>query len=124
LTAEEVVEACCAAWSDRDLEGTLAWLDKSCIYDIHVPTDVLHFAGRHEGKPAIRKCLAAVLEEYGFLAYALDWLTSSGSDVHSQIVYYYTHMESGQQIDGASVSFGVSRTTRSCRSTNTTTSRC
>ena len=95
-----VVEACYAAWAARDLQGVLDGIAPNCIYTLHVPTDVVHFGGVHCGRPAIRTCLSEILREYGFLAYAVDHMTVEDDTVRAQVVFYYQHMESGQQLDG------------------------
>src|SRR5262245_59110330 len=97
---ESVVRGCYAAWSERDLERILGYLSEDCVYDLHVPPDVLAFAGRHVGRDAIRRCLEAILAEFSFLAHAVDWLVVDGEVARSRVVYYYRHNESGDQLDG------------------------
>ena len=95
-----VVEATYAAWAARDLDGTLAHMADDCTYTMHVPTEVLAYGGAHHGKTAIAQCLKAILEDYGFVAYAVDWLAVDGENARAQVVYYYSHTESGVQLDG------------------------
>ena len=94
-----VVEGVYAAWATRDLAGTLADLADDCVYNLHVPTDVVPYGGSHHGKAAIAPCLEAILVDYGFLAYAVDGLSVDGEIARAQVVYYYRHTDSGQQIE-------------------------
>ena len=97
---EAVVQACYAAWSERSVDGVLGHLSDDCVYTMHLPVDVLAFAGRHVGKSAIGGCLHAILEEFSFVAYAVDWLTVDGETARARVVYYYRHNENGDQLEG------------------------
>lgn len=97
---ESVVRSCYAAWANRDIDATLAVMAEDCVFDLHVPTDVLPFGGAHRGKAAIADCLGAILIDYSFIAYAVDWLVVEGDLARAQIVYYYQHIDSAQSIDG------------------------
>ena len=100
LDTRHVVETTYAAWAARDLPGTLAAMADDCVYALHVPTSVVPYGGVHRGKAAISACLQAILADYGFLAYAVDKLVVDGEVARAQIIYYYRHTDSGQQIDG------------------------
>lgn len=95
-----VIEKCYQAWAAREIDGTLEQMADDCIYRLHVPIDVLPYGGVHLGKTAIAGCLATILDDYDFLAYAVDNLTVVGEIGRAQVVYYFRHLESGQQIDG------------------------
>jgi ketosteroid isomerase-like protein len=103
LTSEEVlslVGACYAAWERRDIPGLIANFSDNSVYTIHVPTDVLSFAGEHRGKAALKACLEEILSQFSFLAYAVDGIFVTGDVARAQVVYYYRHTESGAQLDG------------------------
>ena len=97
---EAIVQSCYSAWAARNVEGVLANLSDRCVNDLHLPVDVVAFAGRHVGKAAIGHCLRAIIEEFSFLAYAVDWLTVDGETARARVVYYYRHNESGDQLEG------------------------
>lgn len=102
-TSEEVlslVQGCYAAWQQCDTEGVIANFADDCVYTINVPTDILSFAGTHRGRAAVKACLDEVLEQFSFLAYAVDGIFVNGDIARAQVIYYYQHTESGAQLDG------------------------
>lgn len=100
VTAEEIVRSCARAWAVQDLEGTLAYMSEDCVYNLHLPPDLFAFAGRHEGKSAVRRALGGILESFTVIAFALDWVQVRDDAVHSQSVYFFRHKASGQELDG------------------------
>ena len=97
---EEIVRNCYDAWAKHDLDAVVASMAENCVYTVHVPVDVLSFAGPHHGRQAIRACLTQVLEQFSFLAHVVDALHVSCNAARAQVVYYYLHTGSGEQIDG------------------------
>jgi ketosteroid isomerase-like protein len=95
-----VVKQCYRAWEAREIERILAVAADDCRYHIHVPQDLLHFAGLHAGKEAVRRCLQMIQQELEFLAFAVDWIRDGGDSIRARIVYYYRHPGSGEQMEG------------------------
>lgn len=100
LNPLEIVRSCFNAWSAGDLAGVLDRVGENCVYVLNVPTDVLSYGGRHEGKAAISTCLAAIRSEFHFLAYAQPALKQEGEIVRGQIVFYFQHRKTGELLDG------------------------
>ena len=97
--AVRLVKRCYDAWDKKDLDSLMACCVPDAVYQIHVPTDILRFAGRHDGIDEIRACLATILAEYVFLAFAVDWIRGSGDTVRARVLYYYRHPVTGDQFD-------------------------
>jgi ketosteroid isomerase-like protein len=97
----ELVASCYAAWSERRLDHLLNAVSDDCVYTMHVPEALLAFAGRHEGREAIRACLESILVEFADVLMVVDdWTHGAGEIVRTRVVYYYTHPETGDQLDG------------------------
>jgi ketosteroid isomerase-like protein len=96
----DIVRHCFNAWSAGDLPGVMSLLSPHCIYDLHVPVDVLSYGGRHEGKDAIEACLMAIRAEFHFMAYAIGALKEDGDLVRGQITFYFRHRKTGELLDG------------------------
>ena len=94
-----LVRRCYDTWDEKDVDAIMACCAADAVYHVHVPSDVLRFAGRHEGHAAIRACLEAILAEYDFLAFAVDWISGTGATVRARVLYYYRHPVTGDQFD-------------------------
>ena len=95
-----LVEACYDAWAASDIDYIIDKLSPDSVYQIHAPRDVLHFAGRHEGRAAIRACLETIKRDFDFLAFAVDAINGGSSTARARIVFYYKDPDTNSQLDG------------------------
>ncbi len=98
----EVVRKCFAAWSAGDLTSVIDHMSDDCIYDLHVPTDVLPYGGQHEGKAAILDALRSIRAEFHFLVWEMNGLRQDGDIVRGQIIFYFKDRATGEIMDGRS----------------------
>lgn len=98
----QLVAGCYKSWTEGRIDRLLDVLADDCVYTMHVPRELLAFAGRHEGSEAIRTCLHDIIAESDFLLYAVDdWSHGAGEIVRTRVVYYFFHPDTGDQLDGA-----------------------
>lgn len=95
-----LVDSCYAAWMAGEIDFIVGRCHPDCVYQIHAPRDVLHFAGRYEGRAAIGHCLEIVKREFDFLAFGVDALNGGNGTVRARIVFYYKDPETNSQLDG------------------------
>ena len=94
-----LVRSCYAAWGADEIGRVLDMAHDDAAYRIHVPRQVLPFAGNHLGKPAIRRCLETIKRDFHFLAFGVDWIRANEDTIRARIVYYYRHEPTGEQLE-------------------------
>jgi ketosteroid isomerase-like protein len=95
-----VLEAGYAAWAARDLEGTLAVFAEDVVFAIHLPEDVVPFAGEVQGRDKLAPRLQAIIDEFDFLEYVPLQITAQGGSFHSRVRFHYRHKETGLEYEG------------------------
>ncbi len=99
-SSKEIVEQAYAAWAARDLAGALACAADDIEFIMHLPSDVVPFAGPMRGREALAQNLQTVLDEFDFLAYEPVQITAQGLSFHSQVRFHYRHKATGLDYDG------------------------
>jgi ketosteroid isomerase-like protein len=95
-----LLEGAYAAWAARDLSSTLACFAEDVVFAIHLPRDVVPFAGEVRGRDELAKRLQAILDDFDFLAYQPQQITSQGLHFHSQVYFHYRHKATGLDYEG------------------------
>lgn len=90
-----------AAWAARDLGATLACFAQDVVFAIHLPTEIVPFAGEVRGRDELAKRLQAVLDDFEFLSYKPVQITSHGIAFHSQVFFHYRHKATGLDFEGS-----------------------
>ncbi len=98
--ARQLVNSCYVALAARNVAAALDHLADHCMFTIHVPPDVMSFAGAHFGKAAIKACLNSILTEFSYLTYAPLIRQDSEDTVRYQVHYHFRHRVSGAEIEG------------------------
>ena len=95
-----VVEAAYAAWAARDLAATLALFARDVVFAIHLPDDVVPFAGEEQGRNQLAPRFQAILDEFDFIEYVPLQITAEGGAYHSRVRFHYRHKETGLEYEG------------------------
>jgi len=95
-----LLEGAYAAWAARDLGTTLACFAEDVVFTIHLPLEVVPFAGKVHGRDKLARRLQAILDDFDFLAYRPLQITSQGIAFHSQVRFHYSHKATGLDFDG------------------------
>lgn len=96
----ETIEALYTSWAARDLPATLACLADSIEFVIHVPVEVVPFAGETHGKDLIVPRLQMILDGFDFLQYRPLHIREDGDKFHAQVLYHFRHKQTGREIEG------------------------
>lgn len=96
-----LLEAAYAAWAARDLSATLACFAEDVVFVMHLPADVIPFAGEVRGREELGKRLQSIFDEFDFLHYRPMKITSNRNDFHSQVKFHYRHKLTGLEYDGS-----------------------
>lgn len=95
-----VVEACYASWAAKDLEAVLACFSDDVVYTMHLPQELMPFAGETRGKDAMAPRLKMIIDGFDFLEYRPKFYSDDSSVFHSQVRYRYRHKKTGYEIEG------------------------
>ena len=95
-----LLEGAYAAWAARDLGATLACFAENVAFTIHLPPEVVPFAGEVRVRDELGKRLQAILDDFDFLAYRPQQITSQGLSFHSQVYFHYRHKTTGLDYEG------------------------
>jgi ketosteroid isomerase-like protein len=95
-----VLEALYASWAVKDLDAVLACCSDDIVFVIHVPPEVMPFAGETRGKAAIVPRLKMILDNFDFLEYRPEFINDEGDEFHSQVRYHFRHKATGHDIRG------------------------
>ena len=95
-----VVEAAYAAWAARDLAATLALFARDVVFAIHLPDDVVPFAGEEQGRNQLAPRFQAIMDEFDFIEYVPLQITAEGGAYHSRVRFHYRHKETGLEYEG------------------------
>jgi uncharacterized protein len=95
-----ILEALYASWADKDLNAVLACLSDAVVFAIHVPPEVMPFAGETRGKDALVPRLQMILDDFDFLHYRPTHIVDEGDVMHSQVRYHFRHKATGYDIEG------------------------
>lgn len=96
-----LLEGAYAAWAARDLEATIRCFAPDIVFVIHLPPEIVPFAGEVRGRQELAKCLQAVLDDFDFLTYEPLQITSHGIAFHSQVHFHYRHKSTGLDYEGS-----------------------
>jgi ketosteroid isomerase-like protein len=95
-----VLEALYASWAVKDLKAVLSCCSDDIVFAIHVPPEVMPFAGETRGKDALVPRLQMILDDFDFLQYRPIYIVDEGGALHSQVRYHFRHKATGYDIDG------------------------
>ena len=95
-----LLEGAYAAWAARDLDATLACFAADVAFVIHLPAEVVAFAGEVRGRAELGKRLQAILDEFDFLFYTPVQIKAEGASYHSQVHFHYRHKATGLDYEG------------------------
>jgi ketosteroid isomerase-like protein len=95
-----VVEAAYAAWAARDLPATLSVFAPDVVFAIHLPDDVVPFAGEVRGRDQLAARFQAILDDFDFIEYVPLQITAEGGSFHSRVRFHYRHKATGLEYDG------------------------
>jgi uncharacterized protein len=95
-----VVEAAYAAWAARDLAATLAVFAPDVVFAIHLPDDVVPFAGEVQGRDQLAPRFQTILDEFDFIEYVPLQITAEGGSFHSRVRFHYRHKATGLEYEG------------------------
>jgi ketosteroid isomerase-like protein len=96
----QVLEAMYASWAAKDLKAVLACCSDDIVFAIHVPPEVMPFAGETQGKAALAPRLQMILDDFDFLQFRPDFINDEGDTFHSQVHYHFRHKQTGHDIAG------------------------
>jgi len=95
-----VLEAAYAAWAAGDLQATLSWFDEDVEFVIHLPPEVVPFAGPVRGRDKLAQRLQSIIDEFDFIEYVPVQITPYGEAFHSQVRFHYRHKATGLEYEG------------------------
>ena len=95
-----VLEAMYASWAAKDLQAVLNCCSDDIAFAIHVPPEVMPFAGESRGKAALIPRLRMILDNFDFLKYRPEFINDEGGVFHSQVRYHFRHKKTGYDIEG------------------------
>jgi len=95
-----VVEALYASWAAKDLRAVLSCLSDDIFFAMHVPPELIPFAGETRGKAALIPRLQMILDDFDFLQYRPIHIVDEGDVLHSQVRYHFRHKATGYDIEG------------------------
>ena len=96
-----VLEALYASWAVKDLKAVLSCCSDDIVFAIHVPPEVMPFAGETCGKDALVPRLQMILDGFDFLQYRPTHIVDEGESLHSQVRYHFRHKATGYDIEGS-----------------------
>jgi ketosteroid isomerase-like protein len=96
-----ILEALYASWAVKDLSAVLSCCSDDIVFAIHVPPEVMPFAGETRGKDALVPRLQMILDDFDFLIYRPTLIADEGEALHSQVRYHFRHKATGYDIEGS-----------------------
>ncbi len=73
-----LLEAMYASWAAKDLKAVLSCCSDDIVFAIHVPPEMMPFAGETRGKAAIVPRLQMILDDFDFLEYRPTFISRRG----------------------------------------------
>jgi ketosteroid isomerase-like protein len=95
-----ILEAMYASWAAKDLDAVLSCCSDDIVFVIHVPPEVMPFAGETRGKAALVPRLRMILDNFDFLEYRPTFISDEGEEFHSQVHYHFRHKTTQHDIEG------------------------
>ncbi len=95
-----VLEAMYASWAAKDLNAVLSCCSDDIVFAIHVPPEIMPFAGETRGKAALVPRLQMILDDFDFLEYRPIFINDEGDTFHSQVRYHFRHKKTQLDIAG------------------------
>jgi ketosteroid isomerase-like protein len=95
-----IVEALYASWAVKDLPAVLACCTDDIVFAMHVPPEVMPFAGETCGKASLAPRLQMILDGFDFLIYRPLLISEDGNEFHAQVLYHFRHKATGLKIEG------------------------
>jgi ketosteroid isomerase-like protein len=95
-----VLEAMYASWATKDLDAVLSCCSDDIVFVMHVPPELVPFAGESQGKAAIVPRLQMIIDGFDFLEYRPVYIDDAGEACHSLVRYRFRHKNTGYEIEG------------------------
>jgi uncharacterized protein len=95
-----VLEAMYASWAIKDLDAVLSCCSDDIIFVMHLPPEIIPFAGESLGKAAIIPRLQMIIDGFDFLEYRPVYIDDAGEACHSLVRYRFRHKRTGYEIEG------------------------
>ncbi|MGE3064168.1 MAG: nuclear transport factor 2 family protein [Hyphomicrobiaceae bacterium] len=90
-----------AAWAAGDLDAMLTTFSEDVLFIVHLPRDVVPFAGEHRGKATLRAILRQILETFEIVYYSAAQIAPESDRRHSQVDFLYRHRATGLEYEGS-----------------------
>jgi len=95
-----VLEAMYASWATKDLDAVLSCCSNDIVFVMHLPPEIIRFAGESWGKAAIIPRLRMIIDGFDFLEYRPVHIDDAGDVSHSLVRYRFRHKRTGYEIEG------------------------
>lgn len=95
-----IVEALYASWAVKDLPSVLACCTDDIVFAMHVPIEIMPFAGETRGKANLAPRLQMILDDFDFLVYRPLLISEDDAEFHAQVLYHFRHKATGHEIEG------------------------
>lgn len=95
-----LLEAGYAAWAAGDLDALMACFADDVAFAIHLPPEVVPFAGLVVGKEDLARQLTIIMGDFDILEYRPARITAAGNTFHSQISFVFRHKATGLKYEG------------------------
>jgi ketosteroid isomerase-like protein len=92
---------CFAAWTNRDLEGTLSFMSEDVAHILNLDGTLVPYGASVEGKPALRQKLQLLLDTFEFGALVNEGLRVEGRKATGHYKFIYIHFASGERLSGS-----------------------
>jgi len=95
-----VIEAAYASWAARDLDAVMASFAEDVTFIIHLPTDVVPYAGEVRGRAELLRRFKLLLNDFDFLSYQPVQIVDRADSFHSLVRFHYRHVATGLEYEG------------------------
>jgi len=95
-----IVEGLYASWAAKDLRAVLACCTEDIVFALHVPREIMPFAGETRGKASLAPRLQMILDGFDFLEYRPLLITEDDDSFRAQVRYHFRHKATGHAIEG------------------------
>lgn len=95
VTDSTLIEAGYASWKAGDFEATMSCFADDVVFAIHLPPEVVPFAGLVRGKEDLARQLMIIFDDFDILDYKPSKIAAIGGSFHSQVQFTYRHKATG-----------------------------